>query len=85
LLGPFVPLTVTVYAPADPEQDRVEVPEVPRVMLVGVSVQIRPLLGETDDVRLTVPVKPFCAATVIVEVPVEPARTVIVVGSAVTV
>src|SRR2546430_17665581 len=51
-------------------------------MLVGVSVQIRPLLGETDDVRLTVPVKPFCAATVIVEVPVEPARTVIVVGSA---
>ncbi len=60
-------------------------PEVPRVMLVGVSVQIRPLLGETDDVRLTVPVKPFCAATVIVEVPVEPARTVIVVGSAVTV
>ncbi len=54
-------------------------------MLVGVSVQIRPLLGETDDVRLTVPVKPFCAATVIVEVPVEPARAVIVVGSAVTV
>ncbi len=54
-------------------------------MLVGDRVQVRPLLGETDEVRPTVPVKPFCAATVIVEVPVAPARTVIVVGLAATV
>jgi len=54
-------------------------------MLVGDSVQARPLLGMNDEVRLTVPVKPLCAATVIVEVPVAPARTVIVVGLAVTV
>jgi len=63
----------------------VEVPEVPRVMLVGDRVQIRPLLGETEVVRLTVPVKLFCAVTVIVEVPDAPARTVTIVGFAVTV
>jgi hypothetical protein len=76
---------VTVYTPADPEQDRVEVPEVPRAMLAGDSVQVRPLVGVTDEVRLTVPVKPLCAATVIVEVPAAPARTVITVGLAATV
>jgi hypothetical protein len=63
----------------------VEVPEVPKVMLVGDRVQLRPVLGETEEPRLTVPVKPLCAATVIVEVPVTPARTVRVVGPAVTV
>ena len=62
-----------------------EVPELPRVMLVGERLQVRPLLGETEEVRLTVPVKPLPAVTVIMEVPVVPARTVIVVGLAVTV
>lgn len=85
LLGPFVPVTVTVYTPEDPEQDSVEVPEVPKVTLVGNKVQLRPVLGETEEPRLTVPVKPLCAATVIVEVPVAPARTVRLVGLAVTV
>jgi len=54
-------------------------------MLVGERLQVRPLLGETEEVRLTVPVKPLPAVTVIMEVPVVPARTVIVVGLAVTV
>lgn len=54
-------------------------------MLVGDSVQVRLLLGATEDAKLTVPVKPLCAATVIVEVPVAPERTVRVVGLAVTV
>jgi hypothetical protein len=54
-------------------------------MLVGDSTHDRPLAGETEEVRLTVPVKPLCAATVIVEVPVAPAKTVILVGLAVTV
>jgi hypothetical protein len=54
-------------------------------MLVGDSVQVRPLFGVTDDTKLTVPVKPLCAATVIVEVPVTPAKTVILVGLAVRV
>ena len=53
-------------------------------MLVGDSVQVRPLLGATDEVTLMVPVKPLCAATVIVEVPMPAARTVIFAGLAVT-
>jgi len=85
VLGPFVPVTVTVETPEDPEHDRVEVPEVPRTMLVGDSVQVRPLLGVTEDARLTVPVKPLWVVTVIVEVPAVPARTVTTVGLAVTV
>ena len=47
-------------------------------------MHVRPLDGETEEVRLTVPMKPFSAATVIVEVPVIPASTVTVVGLAVT-
>lgn len=60
-------------------------PNAPRTMLVGDSVQVRPLLGAIEDVRLTVPVKPLCAVTVIVEVPAVPAGTVTVVGLALTV
>jgi hypothetical protein len=63
----------------------VEVPEVPKVTLVGDRVQLRPVLGETEETRLTVPVKPLCALTVIVEVPDAPARTMTVVGLAATV
>jgi len=62
----------------------VEVPEVPRVMLAGDKLQVKPLLGEIEEVRLTVPVKPFCALTVIVEVPDVSTRTVMSVGLAVT-
>ena len=51
-------MTVTVYVPALPLQDRVEVPDVPKVTLVGLSVQVSPVEGETDDARLTVPVNP---------------------------
>ena len=60
-------------------------PEVPRVTLVGVSVQVRPVDGETADVRVTVPVKPWTAVTVIVEVAAVPAFTVTLVGLAVIV
>jgi len=60
------------------------VSEVPSVILVGDRLQLIPVLGETEDTRLTVPVKPLCAVTVIVEVPVAPARTVTAVGLAVT-
>jgi hypothetical protein len=81
----LVPVTVTVYVPATPEQDRVEVPEVPRVTLVGVRVQVRPVEGDTAAVRATVPVKPWTAVTVIVEVPEAPARIVTLVGLAATV
>ena len=53
-------------------------------MLVGDNVQVKPD-GETDEVRATVPVKPFTGATVIVEVPVVPALALTLVGDAVTV
>jgi len=80
---PLVPSTVTVYDPADPEQDTVEVPE--PVMLGGVRVHVRPVVGDADAVRLTVPVNPFTGVTVIVEVPLAPARTMTLVGLAATV
>jgi len=82
---PLVPFRVTVYVPAEPEQDRVEVPEVPSVTLVGVNVQVRPVAGDTVADRLTAPVNPFTAVTVMVEVPLEPATNATVVGLAATV
>jgi hypothetical protein len=84
-LAPLVPVTVAVYTPAEPVHDSVEVPEVPSVTLVGDNVHVRPVDGETLEVRVTVPVKPFCAVTVIVEEPAAPARTVKLVGLAVIV
>jgi len=71
--------------PADPEQDRVEVPLVVvelRATLVGDSVQVRPVEGETVSVRLTVPVNPPEPVTVMVEVPVAPALIKTLVGLA---
>lgn len=53
-------------------------------MLLGVRVQVSPE-GETELVSATVPVKPLTGATVMVEVPVAPARTVTLVGAAATV
>ena len=54
-------------------------------MLVGVRVQIKPVAGDIEDVRATVPTKPFTGVTVIVEVPATPAFTVRLVGAATTV
>jgi hypothetical protein len=47
--------------------------DVPKVTLAG-RVQVRPAGVETDTARLTEPVKPLTAVTVIVEVPGAPAR-----------
>ena len=80
---PLVPVTVTVYVAAEPEQERVEVPE-PPVTLVGLKVQVRPA-GETVEVKATVPVNPFTGAIVIVEVAVAPASALTLVGLAVIV
>jgi hypothetical protein len=77
---PLVPVTVTVYAPALPVHERVEVPE--PVTLVGVRVQVKPVAGDTVAVRLTTPLKPWSAVTVIVDVPAVPAITVTLVGLA---
>jgi hypothetical protein len=53
----LVPVTVTVYAPAEPLQDRLEVPE--PVTLVGVRVQVSPVEGEMLSAIDTEPLKPF--------------------------
>lgn len=76
-------VTVNVVAVAD-EQESVEVWLAPRTMLVGDRVHVRPV-GETDEVRATVPVKPWRGATVMVEVAAALASAVTVVGLAVTV
>jgi hypothetical protein len=47
--------------------------EVPNVTLIG-RVHVKPAGVDADTDRLTVPVKPFRAVTVIVEVPEAPAR-----------
>jgi len=83
--APLVPVTVTVYVPAAPEQESVDVPEVPSVTLVGVIAHVKPVTGEMAADRFTVPVKPFTAVTVIVAVPLEPATNATVVGLAATV
>jgi hypothetical protein len=54
-------------------QDRVDVPKVPRVTLVGLSVQVNPVEGDTDDVSATVPVNELIEVTVIIDVPEVPA------------
>ena len=81
---PLIPVTVTVYVAAEPEQESIEVWEAPKTMLVGNRVHVNPA-GETVEVSATVPVKPFTGATVIVEVAVAPAKAVTDVGLAVTV
>jgi hypothetical protein len=40
-------------------------------MLVGLQAMVSPFEGVAEDVRLTVPVKPFWAVTVTVNWPVE--------------
>ena len=73
---------------AEPVHDRVEVPEVVVLVsetLVGLRAQVRPVDGETVSDNVTVPVKPFVAATVMVEVPGDPTAALTVVGLAVTV
>ncbi len=51
-----------------------EVWDAPRIMLAGVRVQVRPA-GDTDEVRVTVPVNPFRGETVIVDVALPVAVT----------
>lgn len=75
-----VPVTVTVYWPTLPLHVSVDVPDVPRVMLVGLREQAMPVVGDIEDVRSIVPVKPLTDATVIVDVPAVPEFTFTVDG-----
>ena len=69
---------------ADPVHESVEVPAPPEI-LVEDRLQVKPVAGDTVLDNATVPVKPFRATTVIVEVPAAPAATETAVGFAVTV
>jgi hypothetical protein len=51
-------------------------------MLVGVSVQVRPVVDEIEEARVTVPVNPFVGATVITEAPAAPTSTASEAGEA---
>jgi hypothetical protein len=53
-------------------------------MLAGVRVQVKPVAGDLEDARATVPVNPLTGATVIVEVAAVPAVVVTDVVLAVT-
>ena len=79
---PLVPVTVTVYVPAEPEQESEDVAEPPEgvVTLVGFKLHVKPVDGDTDAVNDTAPLNPFKLDTVIVEVPAVPALTLTEVG-----
>jgi len=77
------PVIVTVYAPTEPEQDRVELPPMTvelRATLLGDRLHVKPASGETTFERATVPENPLRPLTVIVDVPAVPARTVTIPG-----
>jgi hypothetical protein len=62
----------------------VEVPDDPgvRITLVGERVQVRPVEGDMEEVRFTVPGKALTEEIVIVAVTAEPALLVTLVGLA---
>jgi hypothetical protein len=60
--------------------ERLLVPVLPNVTLVGESVQVRPMVGEMLAARVTVPVNPWTLFTTTVEVPADPAFTTTLAG-----
>ncbi len=81
----LVAVTVTVKVLAIPLQERIEVPEVPRVIEVVESVQFNPDDGEVEFVSVTTPLKLFTDVTLMVELPLAPANTVTLDGPVVMV
>jgi hypothetical protein len=66
----------------EPEQLTSLVPEGPRIILVGESVQLRPIDGEMFTLRVMFPVKPLSEVTVTFDVAVAPELAVTLVGLA---
>ena len=52
-----MPVTVTVYTPADPLQERLEVPD--PITLVVVRVHVRVVVGLVLEAKLTSALKPL--------------------------
>lgn len=77
VIMPLVPVTVTLKTPVEEElQVSEDVPDEPRVMLVGLREQVGPD-GETDTDNPTVPRNPLGVPTVIVEEPEPPTAEMI--------
>jgi hypothetical protein len=70
--------------PAEPVHESPEVPDEPRVTLVGLTSHVNPVSGETVDDRVTVPVNALIEVSAIVDVPAVPALTITLVGLAAT-
>ncbi len=81
---PLAPVTVTVYVPDEPLQERVELCDVLSEKLAGPSEHDRPAEGEIAELRLTVPVKPLALTALIVVFPAEPALRITFAGLAVS-
>jgi hypothetical protein len=64
--------------------ESVLVPVLPNVTLVGDRAQLKPVLGETLAVSVTVPVNPWIFVTNTVEIPDAPAFTMTLAGLTVT-
>jgi len=78
----LVPVTVTVYEPAEPEHDNSEVAlelVALRGRMEGAGLQVRPFEGEIVVERATFPTKPSNPLAITVVEPVDPARAVTVV------
>lgn len=64
---------MTAYVPSEPVQERLEDPEVPSVTLVELRLHVSPTEGDTEGVRVTVPVNELIDDRDIVELPATPA------------
>ncbi len=84
--APLIPVMVTTKFGTALEQltVKVDVPDTPSVTLAALNVAVQPA-GVPVAARVTVPMKPLTAATVIVEAAEAPALKLIAVGPAVTV
>ena len=78
---PDVPLTVTVTAPVVAALPAVSVNVLVLVVLLGLNDAVTPL-GRPDADKLTLPLKPFCGATVMVLAPLAPCAIVKLFGDA---
>ncbi|SRR6266480_925400 len=84
LMDPDVPLTVTIYDPAAPLHDSTEFAGIPTKTIGLLKEQPRPVLGEMDVDRVTKPAKPEKGVRVMLEFPIWPASSAILVGFAVS-
>ena len=78
---PDVPLTVKMTAPVVAALPAVSVNVLVLVVLLGLNDAVTPL-GRPDADKLTLPLKPFCGATVMVLAPLAPCAIVKLFGDA---